>query len=474
MLTDDRKVEEPTATSLKSSVIDGGYCVGCGACAAAPGSAWSMTFQDGRYLPQSAAPAPADDPALAVCPFSDSAPNEDEWARRLYSDLPAHPQIGRVSQTFVGHLLDDEMREKSSSGGLTSWLIGELFARGEIDRVIHSSPNDPDSGEPLYRFGVSTVENYLAGRKSHYFPVEISGVVEMLRTTPGRYAFVGVPCMVKAIRNLSLQSPEVAERVRVVIGIVCGHMKTAHFAEALAWEMGVPSNDVQAVDFRVKAPGGSASSYAASATSRTTPQAPAVQMMRDSRVADWGAGWFRVNACEYCDDVLAECADVAFGDAWLPKFDKDWRGTNCIVTRRADLGQLLTDGADEGRIRLVTVTPDDIAASQASGIRHRREGLAYRLSLKREQGLWAPRKRVSPDSAGISAERRMIYRLRLAISQASIREFMHAKSVGSYAVFLRRMTPLVFFYKLVQSGWKKRVKLVLRLPLQIIRGRRLW
>lgn len=31
-------------------------------------------------------------------------------------------------------------------------------------------------------------------------------------------------------------------------------------------------------------------------------------------------------ACNYCDDVFAECADVTCMDAWLPEYSQDHRG----------------------------------------------------------------------------------------------------------------------------------------------------
>lgn len=38
-------------------------------------------------------------------------------------------------------------------------------------------------------------------------------------------------------------------------------------------------------------------------------------------------------ACDFCDDVFAETADIALGDAWLPEYVQDGNGTNVVVTR---------------------------------------------------------------------------------------------------------------------------------------------
>ena len=37
-------------------------------------------------------------------------------------------------------------------------------------------------------------------------------------------------------------------------------------------------------------------------------------------------------ACEFCDDVVGETADMSVGDAWLPGYVSDWRGTSVVVS----------------------------------------------------------------------------------------------------------------------------------------------
>ena len=48
---------------------------------------------------------------------------------------------------------------------------------------------------------------------------------------------------------------------------------------------------------------------------------------------DWGAGFFQNPACDWCDDVVGETADVSFGDAWVEPYSSDGRGTNVMVVK---------------------------------------------------------------------------------------------------------------------------------------------
>jgi len=42
----------------------------------------------------------------------------------------------------------------------------------------------------------------------------------------------------------------------------------------------------------------------------------------------WTNGFFKLNACNFCDDIFAELADVVFMDAWIDPYIYDSKGTN--------------------------------------------------------------------------------------------------------------------------------------------------
>ena len=109
------------------------------------------------------------------------------------------------------------------------------------------------------------------------------------------------------------------------------------------------------------------------------------------------AGFFQNSACDFCDDVVAETADVSFGDAWLEPYASYGRGANVLVVRSALIQGLLKRAIKEGGVALREVDANFVVRTQDAGLRHRREGLAYRLALqlKGRQAI-QPRKRVEP------------------------------------------------------------------------------
>ncbi|MFW2134502.1 Coenzyme F420 hydrogenase/dehydrogenase, beta subunit C-terminal domain, partial [Ectothiorhodospira haloalkaliphila] len=375
-------------------VVQGGYCVGCGTCAALPGAGLSMVrLRDGRHRPVAhAAPEPGCHPE-AVCPFF-SEEDEDRLGERLFADAPGHhPAVGHYHGLCAAAVSRDASRLASSSGGLATWLLASLVEAGEIDGVVHVV-SVPGGAGPHFHYRLSrTPEEIRQGAGSRYYPVQWSEVLARVRQQPGRYAFVGVPCFIKGLRLLAAQDPGMAKRVALTVGLFCGHLKTAAFAEHLAWQMGVPPGHLAAIDFRHKRPARLASQYAVKAWD--TQGRDVVANAGDLFGSDWGLGLFKPKACDYCDDIAAELADVACGDAWLSPYVEDGRGTNLLVVRRADLWSQLRQAAGRGEIWLEAVSAEQVQQSQAANYRHRRQGLAYRLWRAERRGRWHPPKRVA-------------------------------------------------------------------------------
>lgn len=209
------------------------------------------------------------------------------------------------------------------------------------------------------------------------------------------------------------------DRIAYTLGLFCGHMKSARFVESLAWQMGVDPDAVIGVDYRVKTPDRPASWYRARLH------------LANGNICekdwwnlvdgDWGAGFFQNPACNFCDDVVAETADIAFGDAWVEPYSSDGRGTNVVVVHNPEPEDIVEHAIRGGRVDLRPVGAGFVRETQAAGLRQRREGLAYRRR-------WRPpaielRKRVSSDLLPHDPRRKLIYRSRYLISLWSHRVF---------------------------------------------------
>lgn len=462
-------VKPPVAVrELFSTVVEGGFCIGCGACSAVEGSPIRMVLDEqGMYQPlldtSVTEPALKTDPRL-VCPFSNEAENEDELARALFDpDLAYSNELGYYRSTYAGYVAEGEYRQLGSSGGLGKWILCELLSRKHIDHVVEVCAVAPSGASPvLYEYRIlESVDQVLQGSKSVYHPVHLGGVLTLIRENPGKYAITGVPCFIKALRLVARQDPVIAERLKFCIGLVCGHLKSTRYAEMIGWQMGVPPHELESIDFRKKLPGAKANEKGVEVRGqRTDPDSPPTDIVQNLFGTNYNFGFFQYPACDFCDDVVGETADISIGDAWLPEYISDGAGTNVVVVRDAVLQGLIDDAVAAGRLAMEPVDPQKIVDSQAGGFRQRREGLSYRLKLADSDKRWRPQKRVEARSNHISRRRKRVYRLRIRLSEESRTLYEQARTLDDFSLFKLGMKPLVEEY---QNLYRPRFQFVRRI-----------
>lgn len=199
---------------------------------------------------------------------------------------------------------------------------------------------------------------------------------------------------------------------------------------------------------------------------------PVVKRTAELSTTNWGLGYFKYNACDYCDDVLAETADMAFGDAWLPEYVGDEEGCNVIVVRNQELQKLLDRHKNE--LVLHDSDSEQVYRSQAAGFRHRRQGLSYRLYVHKQRGEWTPTKRVKASLEGIPERRQKMYAMRTVLKNQSFVGFRKARNADDFNVFKKWMRPFVAQYDKarlpIKIRFKKKVKNVIKavVPKRII------
>jgi len=420
-------------------IVGSGLCIGCGSCVAQARLADAHMEFDAYGQLKPVGPSAwfrHDSEAFTrTCPFSPDARNEDQLAATLFP-APAHRDaaLGSFQTAYVGYVAEEEFRMQGSSGGMVTWVAMELLRKGLIDGVAHVvATQDPQRDGRYFRYRISRTEAEInEGAKSRYYPIEMSEILNTIREVPGRYAVVGIPCFIKAVQLLRQEDPIIRERIQFTLGLFCGHMKSARFVESFAWQMKVPIQEVERVEYRQKLPDRPANWYNAKLTLRDGSSAD--RDWWNLADGDWGAGFYMNPACNFCDDVVAETSDISFGDAWVEPYSSDGRGTNVVVVRSPLVEQLVESAIREGRLHLETVDAKFVEQTQAAGFRQRREGLAYRLTWRR-RGV-RPRKRVAPDSKTQTRQRKLIYRMRNFITQGSHKVFRLARVLRKPQLYL--------------------------------------
>ena len=392
-------------STVIDTVVHNGFCSGCGVCAGVcPQHVLEMAWnQYGEYNPVRINDCnPECGRCMKVCPFVDSNPNEDEIGKQNYASVPKiqhRSEIGYYLSVSCGAVTSESHRLHSVSGGLATWFLQKLLSENIVDAVI-CVQHSKEKGR-LFEFIVArTAEDVYASAGSAYYPVEISEILRYVRDTPGKYAVIGVPCLMKGLRNAQAHSSLLRERLVMLIGLACANQKSTFFTQYAAWKAGV-EEEVTSVSFRRKNPESKLAKFFTFTFEDTTGKTY-LQKWDGELSAMYQNKCFTLHSCDCCDDTFAECADVCFMDAWLPKYIFEPRGMSAWISRSEDVEGILQKGIAEAEIFSEAVSLDDLISGQAAA-RWKREILSYRLHLLSERGEIIPKKRVSAsEGSGLS------------------------------------------------------------------------
>lgn len=426
--------------NIFDSVINQDLCTGCGACLyRAQSNEWKMDWnKEGFLVPiLKNGESQMNETNINVCPFKPYPANEvrteDELANLFLKDAPNyHSKVGRYYNTYAGY--SEKYRLTSSSGGLATYILNELFEQQIIDAVITVAEGEGKHYE--YNL-IKRKEDLLATSKTKYYPVTMAKALNELINFDGKVAVVGIGCFIKAIRLLQYYNPELCNKIIFTVGIICGGLKSKFFGEYLAAKTGIINNEFTKPQFRIKDYASTAGDYSFGCIDNKGSE----RQVKMRTVGDmWGTGMFKCNACDFCDDVTTELADISLGDAWLPPFNQDGKGTNVIVTRSKLAEELINKGIQSKKLEANELPFETFQASQQGSYNHRHKALKYRIQKVEKQGTVIPPKRHIQEN--ISLDFKLVQQCRREVRKNSLL-FWNAKPNAN-----------LFEVKMRQSLWR--------------------
>lgn len=408
------------------AVVENDMCIGCGLCAAQSksGAIKMKMNQFGFYTANVDDSYANDEDIINVCPFNpnpnDKVKTENEIANLFLNQAnKQHLKIGRYINTYAGYSI--KHRLTSSSGGIATYTLTELMRRGDIQHVISVKAGSHTSH---YQYTVSSsIDELASAAKTKYYPVTLADALKDIKKLEGKVAIVGVACFIKAIRLAQVYDPIFNDKVGFLIGIICGGVKSAFFAEYLSSKSGVAADEFKQPEFRIKDHDSTASDYSFGCLDKNNIH----QTIKMRKVGDmWGTGLFKANACDYCDDVTTELADLSLGDAWLEPYSTDGRGTSVLVTRSNLADDIIKAGMANGELVIDELPEGRFLASQQGSFNHRHDGLAYRIKVGKTPLNMIPPKRFTQNS--LSPLLKIIHRLRMTTRQKSLLVWNNGKN----------------------------------------------
>lgn len=358
--------------------INNKLCVGCGICAGiCPQKALIMQFDiNGEYIPfKENICLPTCGLCMNICPFNDKNMNESEIGKVLFGELDGikySEEVGYYLDLFVGY--SEQFREKSASGGIGTNILKNLLENKIVNYVVCVTPQTDNS--KLFKYEIfEDVNSVISSSGSVYYPVELSDIVRVIIEKPGNYAIVGLPCFIKGLRLATFHNSKLKKRIVYMIGLVCGQTKSKLYTAYLSELAGV-GGELQKVYFRGKSIGEPASNFYFYCQNKNGDEG---KLYWDEGVSEaFTNRWFTPNACNFCDDVFAELADISLMDAWLPEYIENQKGTSLVIIRSPEILNMFNKimGMD---IRANRISLDKIKVSQKGVLDFKRDHLPYRL-----------------------------------------------------------------------------------------------
>jgi coenzyme F420 hydrogenase subunit beta len=287
-----------------------------------------------------------------------------------------HPYWGPLRRVAVGYATNHDIRFKASSGGAITALALHAMRIGLVDRIVHVAA-DPEWPTRNVVLCSSDPAEVIAGAGSRYASSSPLRDIDRLLRDGGRFAFVGKPCDVSALRRLGRIDDRVGACVPIMLSFFCAGVPSHDGADRVLAAMGVEAAEVERFRYRGNGWPGMASA--------TTHDGRVFEM---SYADSWGGHLskevqFR---CKICPDGVGGAADVACADAWhgdedgYPSFEE--QDGRSLILARTDAGERLLKLAIEGG-DLITEPADvnEIDGMQPSQARRKRLVLARALAL---------------------------------------------------------------------------------------------
>lgn len=328
-----------------ATVVQHRACCGCGACTVAcPVHCIEFVYGKRFNYPKIDAERCVEcGKCLEVCPSEFLLHGTDPG----FCDKPMEASY----DCYLIHSSDDGIRLDSSSGGFITGMILHLMEKGFADGgiVARSKPKWPLISESLI---ATDRETLLSARASRYAPVSSCVTLAEVLKQPGRYVFVGTPCMNEALTKLQELLPELRERIVLKIGLVCAGMSSHLSTKAYLELYGVNLADVRRIYYRG---GGWPGRFRAYGDNGLILDKPYNDQLVHLISCD------HYLRCYNCLDHWAKWADVAVSDPWCGEMvANECKGWSAVMVRTERGQEAVARAIDSGAMIADSITVRDM------------------------------------------------------------------------------------------------------------------
>ena len=328
-----------------SDIIDNGLCIGCGLCQSITGKdkiEISMTDK-GRLEPKEINKISSNNfnKILNVCPgvIIEGLP------KNLVDSETKHNLVwGYYLSLCYAWSTDDKIRFESSTGGLLNGLSLYLLESKKVKFILHTVTDPEKPMRSISKLSYNKDELLNSGSCSRYGPASPLDKFHDALNLNQPFTFVGKPCDVSAIRQLSKTDERVNNLCKYLLTLVCGG--STEFTKSQDFIESFKVKEEELSIFRYRGFGNPGKMYIKT---------------KDGREHDreynsfWGeeSTWRVHFRCKICPDAIGESSDIAALDTWRGGSPKDEdEGFNAAIIRTKKGLDLMNDASKAGFIHI--------------------------------------------------------------------------------------------------------------------------
>ena len=363
-----------------NQVIRNRLCMGCGLCSIDKATRKMAYSKENDCLtPEN---TQVDDNSLAnkICPGKGYGIKDE--AEKLFSvDAKYQLPLGYVHSLYATHSTGNEVLANASSGGIITQMLLHLVEKKIVDYVSVTQFVCDKEGVHTRTFLTNKKDEILKAQGSKYCPVCLEQLLEELHTREGRVAVMATPCAIAGIRSIEREQPDYL-KANIVLHIsnFCGGFKSFRNIKRLAKIHHVDYHNLKNFRFRGDGQPGSLRFVEKSGKHASTPYPLYVGLN----------GYSKMLRCHLCPDATGELADIACGDAWIPRFQNDKNTWSMVICRNKWAKDLMQGMQSDGVIVTESVTPGEVEQSQRVNLTSKKKRQLARMKLYSRLGHAVP------------------------------------------------------------------------------------
>ncbi len=274
-------------------------------------------------------------------------------------------QIPNISEAFIVHAKDKNLRYRGSSGGAISALVKFLFETKAIDTCVSLKRNNIFFEPEI----INSFAEYISVG-SVYHEVDL---VEFARKNINSFKsstlIICTPCQVVPIKNLF----ENKNKKVFVISFVCSAQMKKEASLFLFDYLHIGKEEIKSFQYR-------GNGWPSGIEIKTASQVIKVPNLFSIWTDIFHSGIFTLDKCFCCDNTFSETADIIVADPWLERYIKTDKIGNSVVIAKTQTGiRFFQDAINHNYIIINEIASGaEIINSQVTTLRKKYVYIKYR------------------------------------------------------------------------------------------------